>query len=318
MRYYCAPMEGITGHIFRTVHHRHFPGVDSYYMPFVSPTQDHVFSKRDFKDILPEQNKGLNAVPQLLTRKAEDFLWAAGRLAGMGYGEVNLNLGCPSGTVVAKGKGSGFLSAPAELDRFLDEIFSAATVHISVKTRLGRTDPAEFERLLDIYNQYPISQLIIHPRVQKDFYQNSARAEVFAAALPRARMPVCYNGDLVTAAELLSLPARFPGTASAMAGRGLLADPALFLKAQGGPGADRAALRAFHDELYHSYCTAFGSDRNAMLRMKELWRYLICRFGNHEDYGKRLRKARDSREYESLAAGIFRELPLLEDTVPGW
>ena len=149
LRIYFAPMEGITGYRYRNLHHRYFPGVDKYFMPFLSPSQGHAFTRREREDILPEHNQGMNVVPQLLTRRSEDFLWAAGELAAMGYGEVNLNLGCPSGTVTAKGKGAGFLGRPEELERFLDEIFAGTPVPVSVKTRLGVNDPEEFGPLLD-------------------------------------------------------------------------------------------------------------------------------------------------------------------------
>ena len=84
----------------------------------------------------------------------------ARKMMDFGYREVNLNLGCPSGTVVAKGKGSGFLSFPEKLDAFLDEIYSGLAdtgLDISVKTRIGRYEQDEFYELLDIYNKYPIS-----------------------------------------------------------------------------------------------------------------------------------------------------------------
>ena len=126
MNYYFAPLEGVTGSEFRRAHHRWFPGVDAYYMPFLSPTQDHVFTQRELRNVLPEHNQGFRAVPQLLTKNPEDFLWCAGELAAMGYDEVNLNLGCPSGTVTAKGKGAGMLARPEELDCFLDTVFSQA------------------------------------------------------------------------------------------------------------------------------------------------------------------------------------------------
>ena len=143
MEYYFAPMEGITGAEYRAVHHRHFPGVDRYYMPFITPTQDRVFTPRELRNISPERNAGYRAVPQLLTKNAGDFNWAAGELFAMGYDEVDLNLGCPSGTVTAKGKGAGMLADLEGLDRFLDGIFSAARGKISVKTRLGLRDPEE-------------------------------------------------------------------------------------------------------------------------------------------------------------------------------
>ena len=163
MRYYAAPMEGVTSYLYRKAHSRYFKKADKYFMPFLSPSHDHIFTKKDLREIAPEHNEGLNAVPQLLTRRAEDFLWAAGELKKMGYREVNLNLGCPSGTVTAKGKGAGFLGEPAELDRFLEEIFAAAEVRISVKTRLGLRESEEFSHLLEIYNRYPIAELTIHP-----------------------------------------------------------------------------------------------------------------------------------------------------------
>ena len=220
--------------------------------------------------------------------------------------------------MTAKGKGAGFLGEPAELDRFLEEIFAAAEVRISVKTRLGLREPEEFSHLLEIYNRYPIAELTIHPRVRADFYRNRIRTEAFEAALPKSRNPVCYNGDLVTAAECRAAEARFQTAAGLMLGRGLIADPALIDKVGGGPGADKDRLRAFHDELYQGYCAAFGSSRNAMLRMKEIWFYLMGLFEDDGRYAKRLRKAGDVREYECQVAAVFRDLALRADAAAVW
>lgn len=313
MRYDCAPMEGITGQHFRQAHSRWFGGIDRYYLPFLSPTQTHAFSQKEWQEVLPEHNEGLHAVPQLLTRNAEDFLWAARELAAAGYREVNLNLGCPSGTVVAKGKGSGFLGRPQELEVFLDKIFSACPLKISIKTRLGLTDPGEFPPLLQLFHRYPVQELIIHSRVQKDFYKRPARREVFAALFPTCTLPVCYNGDLATAGQCADFSREFPSVRAVMLGRGLVGDPALARKAAGGPGADKNTLQAFHDQLYESYCTAFRSRSNAMMRMKELWFYLIGLFENNEKAAKALRKASDPTAFEVQTANIFRSLPLRQD-----
>lgn len=313
MRYDCAPMEGITGRHFRRAHSRWFGGVDRYYIPFLSPTQTHVFSKKEWQDVLPEHNEGLRAVPQLLTRSADDFLWAARELAAVGYREVNLNLGCPSGTVVAKGKGSGFLARPQELKVFLDEIFSSCPLNISIKTRLGLTDPEEFPPLLELFHRYPVQELIIHPRVQKDFYKFPARREMFAALLPSCTLPVCYNGDLATAGQCADFCREFPAVPAIMLGRGLIGDPALARKAAGGPAADRDTLRAFHDQLYEDYCAAFNSRRNAMMRMKEVWFYLIGLFEDNGKAAKALRKAADPAVFEAQTAEILRHLPLRRD-----
>ena len=313
MRYDFAPMEGITGALFRRLHHQFFPGVDRYYMPFLSPTRDHVFTPRELREILPENNPDAEVIPQLLTKVPEDFLWAAGELAAMGYQTVNLNLGCPSGTVVAKGKGSGMLADPSALDAFLDAVFSRAPCAVSVKTRLGLSDPEEFGPLLEIYNHYPLAELIVHPRVQKDGYRHPVRLEAFAPILAASRHPVCFNGGLVTTQDCRDLVDRFSGICGVMIGQGLVANPALVRQIRGGPGADRETLRAFHEALFGSYSQLFGSAHNAMMRMKELWAYLIRLFRDSGPYAKRLRKARDPQTFSQAVDAVFQELELLHE-----
>lgn len=318
MIYSLAPLEGITSAPYRRAHHRRFGGVDRYYAPFISPTVHHVFTPRELRDVLPERNEGVPTVPQLLTKCAEDFLWAAGDLAAMGYGEINLNLGCPSGTVVSKGKGSGFLSHPEELERFLDEIFAKCPTAISVKTRLGVTDPEEFGPILELYGRYPIKELIIHPRVQKDFYRGGVRTEYFERALASCPHPLCFNGDVHSPAELAALQARFPGVEHVMMGRGLVGDPALADKARGLPAPSAKDLEDFHNELFEGFAADMNSRRNAMLRMKEIWFYHVNLFDGHEKHVKRLRKATDVDEFLRAASAIFRELPLRSEVDPAW
>ena len=313
MRYDFAPMEGITSALFRRLHYRYFPGVDRYYMPFLSPTRDRVFTPRERREILPENNPPIPVIPQLLTKVPQDFLWAAGELAAMGYKEVNLNLGCPSGTVVAKGKGAGMLRAPAELDAFLDAVFSRAPCAISVKTRLGLADAEEFGPLLEIYNRYPLAELIVHPRLQADGYRRPVRRAQFPAILAGSKNPVVYNGGLVRGQDCRDLEGRFPSLAGAMIGQGLVANPALARQVRGGPGADREALRAFHGELFAGYTQLFQSPHNAMMRMKEIWLYLIRLFRDSDAHAKALRKARDPQTFAQAVEAVFREGEVLPE-----
>lgn len=318
MLYYCAPMEGITGAPFRRIHHQFFPGVDKYFTPFLSPSQDRCFTKRDKREILPQYNEGIPVVPQLLTRRSEDFIWAAKALADMGYREINLNLGCPSGTVTAKGKGAGFLAFPDALDAFLEDIFSHTPIPISIKTRLGVSDPAEFDRLLAIYNRYPASELIIHPRVRRDFYRPPLRSGIFDACQSRAAAPLCYNGDLVTAEDCGLFTRTHPLTERVMLGRGLIADPALISRCRGGTRADKPTLHAYLDALYREYAACFGSEHAAMLRMKEIWYYQIHLFRDGARHGKELRKARQACDYERCVTSVFQDLELREAPDPVW
>ncbi len=305
MRYYFAPMEGLTDSIFRRLHHRYFPGVDRYYTPFFSPTIHRALTAREERELPLAADTGFPVVPQLLTKSAEDFLWMAKVCQDRGYTEVNLNLGCPSGTVVAKGKGSGMLADPENLVRFLDAIFEAAPLPISVKTRLGLKTPEEFYPLLEEFNRYPIAELTIHPRVRAELYTGDIHMEMFAWALRESKNPLCYNGDILSLSQAEALHEAYPGLSSVMIGRGLLRDPGML-----SGGTDMKTLEAFMDDLLESYMVAFGSARNAMFRLKENWSYLHTRFSGSEKLWKRLRKTTDIAEFRAITTEFFHTLPL--------
>lgn len=303
MRYYFAPMEGITDSIYRQTHHKYYPGLDRYYMPFLSPTIHRTLTHKEDRELPMADSVPFCAVPQILTKVAEDFLWAAGICRDRGYEEVNLNLGCPSGTVVSKGKGSGMLRDIDGLDRFLEEIFAASPLPISVKTRLGLENGEEFSRLLDIFNRYPIQELTVHPRVRKQFYDGSVDMEMFRYAVANSRNPLCYNGDLTSLQQIEAFRQEFPGIEAVMIGRGLIADPGMF-----SPGTV-AILEAFHNELLERYLEAFGGSRNAMFRLKENWHFLITQFEGSEKLWKQLRKTTDLGEFRAITTQIFHTLP---------
>ena len=306
MRYYFAPMEGITDSIYRRLHHAHFGGVDRYYMPFISPTQHRSLTPREARELPKADSTSFTAVPQILTKHAEDFLWAASVCRDLGYDEVNLNLGCPSGTVVAKGKGSGMLRDLDALDAFLEEIFSAPPLPISVKTRIGIESAEEFPKILEVYNRYPMKELTIHPRVRKVFYQGSVEMDAFRYAAKNSTNNLCFNGNFNIISDISSFSTEFPQIESVMLGRGLIGDPGMLIP--GGTTAER--LEVFHNELLAEYMVVFGSARNAMFRMKENWGFLLHRFEGSEKLGKRLRKTTDVDEFKSIAAEIFHTLPL--------
>ena len=316
MRLYAAPMEGVTGWRWRRAHRRWFGGCDQYYMPFLSPSHDHVFTPRELREIRPEHNDPDTTVPQLLTRSGADFLWCAGELTAMGYREVNLNLGCPSGTVVAKGKGAGLLGRREELERLLEEIFSRSGPAVSVKTRLGLEEPEEFGPLLELFCRYPISQLILHPRVRRDLYRAPVRPEEFDRAARRCTLPLCYNGGLNTAGDIRRAQERWSGLHAAMAGRALAGNPALLRQARGGPPAGREELEGFCLEVFAGCREDFGSAHSAMLRMKELWGYLSCLFSGGEKLFKEMRKTDDAGNFLALMTRAIRELELGTDYRP--
>lgn len=306
MHYYFAPMEGLTDSVFRRLHHRYFPGVDRYYMPFLSPTVHRSLSHKEERELPPADSVNFAAVPQILTKNAEDFLWAAQVCRDQGYDEINLNTGCPSGTVVAKGKGSGMLRDAEALDAFLDAVFQKTPLPVSVKTRLGLESPEEFPAILEVFNRYPIRELTVHPRVRKQFYDGQVDGEMFAYAMKHSKIPLCYNGNLFTLSQISALQAQYPQLPAVMLGRGLIADPGML-----SGGTDIALLERFMNELLEIYEADFGGSRNAMFRLKEHWSYLHTRFAGSDRLWKRLRKTTDVSEFRSITREIFHTLSLL-------
>lgn len=313
MQFYMAPMEGLTGYIFRNAYEKHFGGMDRYFTPFITNKK---LNHKELNDILPEHNKGMKVIPQILTNRGEEFLCIAGELKEYGYDTVNLNLGCPSGTVAAKNRGAGFLALPEELDSFLEEIFAACPLKISVKTRIGKESPEEWERLLAIYEKYPLEELIIHPRVQKDYYKNAVKLESFAYAMEGSTHSLCYNGDVCTVEDFDRIKETFPKLEKVMLGRGILRNPWLLgeirsaTQAAGGTQGGKMQFRAFHDDILAGYQSIMSGDRNTLFKMKELWVYWGERFTNPEKHLKKIRKAEKIREYEIDVDALFRECEL--------
>ncbi|HHD2718855.1 TPA: tRNA dihydrouridine synthase [Clostridium perfringens] len=312
MKYYLAPMEGITGFIYRNSYEKFFGGIDKYFAPFVVPNSSKSLKTKELRDVLPENNKGINLVPQILTNDSEGFILTAKKLKDLGYNEINLNLGCPSGTVVGKKRGSGFLSHREELDKFLEEIFKIDDMKISIKTRLGMDKPEEFYELIKIYNKYPMEELIIHPRTRQDFYGNKPNLEVFKEAISLSKNPVCYNGDIFTLEDHNKLIETFKEVDKIMLGRGVLANPALMNEILNNEFMDKKVLKEFHDEVFSKYREVFNEDRNAMFRMKELWGYMIYMFSNNKKYAKKIKKAQKVVDYNQAVTSLFLEQDILK------
>ena len=311
MKLYFAPMEGVTTMHFRRVHAAMFPGADRYYAPFISPTSDHRFTPREVREIGRENNTGIDLVPQILTKSAEDFLWCASGLADMGYGEVNLNLGCPSATVTAKGKGAGLLRTPEALERLLDGIFAKAEIPVSIKTRIGYAAPEEWEALLALYSRYPIAELIVHCRTREELYGGEPHRGAFSRAREALSVPLCYNGNLFTVEDVRDFEKVEPGAQGVMLGRGAAEDPALFRRLRGGAPCTREELRAFHDTLYEMYTAEYGR-LNAMRRMKELWSCLLYRFEDAGEIRRKMMRTKDTGVFDECVAAALDRLALTD------
>lgn len=304
MKLYFAPLEGIGGYIYRNAQADCFTPGDKYFSPFLAPKQNRSLSPKEYRDVAPENNKNIFLVPQIMANNAEIFLKAAKELKSLGYQEINLNLGCPSPTVVTKYRGAGFLAKPKELEEFLEEIFEKADIKISVKTRLGMEDEEEFPRILEIYNRFPLKELIIHPRVQKDFYKNTPRREMFSYAVKSTKIPLVYNGDVFSKEDCQEIQELF-GDVDVMLGRGVLANPALFGEIREGEVLTKEKLYLFHNRILSDYKEVMSGEKNVLFKMKELWFYMAELFPDSEKYMKKIRKAQHLGEYQAFVESLF-------------
>lgn len=311
MKFYLAPMQEVTGYVFRNVYQSMFGDMDKYFTPFIAPTKKKILKTRERKEVAQEHNMNMYVVPQILTNDAEQFLDTCKMLQELGYDEVNLNLGCPAATVVSKKRGSGFLADTDKLDEFFDGVFNGLEkekmqLKMSVKTRIGIEFASEFEDIMKVYNNYPLHELIIHPRLQKDFYKNHPNHDVFAEGMKNSIHPVCYNGDIFTKEDYEKLVKRFPDMKSIMVGRGIVANPGLIRKIATGQKVSIEELFEYHDRLYEGYREALENEKDVLFKMKEVWFYLGNMVKESEKQIKKIRKANKPEEYKSAVRELFR------------
>lgn len=318
-----APMEGIGTCYYRRIHHRFFPeGMDRFYTPFLSVHPYLAFRKRDLREIVPkdtdtDEDREIRrmTVPQILAKNSREIVWAVRKLSGYGFKEINLNLGCPSGTVVKKGGGAGMLADKDRLDRTLDEVFSdenfAGTgAALSVKTRLGIGEVEEFHEILSIFNRYPVKEVIVHPRLLCEQYRGRPHRDVFSWALEHSRIPLAYNGDLFTASDIASFRDEFPEVGHIMLGRGIVSDPALIREASGGQKITLSELKGFVDAITAEYTAILDNDAQLLLKLKELWFYMSALFvtkdgGDPARYTRKLLSARSMEDYRNALRNLY-------------
>ena len=301
MKIYFAPLEGITGYVFRNAYAKYYGGVDKYFTPFISPHTKKLMDTREKRDILPENNQGLYVVPQVLTNQAEDLIDLAKQLhEDYGYKEINLNLGCPSKTVTTKGKGSGFLEYPERMEEFFDRYFKASDVKLSIKTRIGYWEVEEAQRLLNLYERFPFEEVIIHPRLGSEMYKGTPHYDVFENYLERSKHSLCYNGDINSLEQLQSLDSKWQKCDKFMLGRGLIARPGMLLSQE-----DRVRFQSFHDEILEGYEAYMCGDRNTLFKMKELCTWWVVMFPGQEKTLKKIKKATTVQEYKQLVKTLY-------------
>ena len=306
MYLYQAPLEGITGYIFRKAIYEVFGGIDKYFAPFISPYEKRIVAEKEINQLCPEHNIGYKLVPQILsmdykgTIELIDWLYE-----NFGYDEFNLNFGCPSGTVVSKGRGAGALKNLDILEKYLDYIFTNTNKRISIKTRIGLHNIDEFESILSIYNKYQFEELIIHPRVKDELYKGLPHKDIYHYAENNSVNPLIYNGNIFSVGDYENISKDIGSqTIGIMIGRGMISNPAIYREIKGGEPMSKDELSLFLHIIMDSYLAEFSGETPVLHKMKEIWSYLgdnlVTTHNISEKTIKKIKKSKNINEYKAF------------------
>ncbi len=306
---YMAPIRGVTDYIYRRVYSAYFSGFDIAVAPFIAVPKGNRIKSGIFKDVSPENNIATPVIPQLLGKDADEFALAASRLFDLGYTEINWNLGCPFPMVAKKQRGSGLLPHPEKIDAFLNRVIPKIPNVLSVKTRIGREHRDEILRLAPVFNRYPLSEIIVHPRTGVQMYSGSPDLEMFETVCGSIDHPIVYNGDITNTKSFEILSERFPEISRWMIGRGALTDPFLPGDIRKKPHhEDRGRIRIvrrFHDHLYNAYRDVMSGPAHPMDRMKGLWTYMARSFAEGRKILKKIHRAKTPERYMEIVNRFF-------------
>jgi tRNA-dihydrouridine synthase B len=303
---YLAPLQGFTDYAFRKAFAACFEMPDKSFSPFI---ETHINDKRIYRDVLPERNSGYKLIPQLLGNDVTEMRRAVDELVGMGYGEINWNLGCPYPMVTRKKQGAGLLPFSERIDEIFNELFKTESCRFSVKMRLGMQQPDEWKSLISTLNRYPLTEVILHGRTADQLYKGEVNLEMFAEFTESISHPVCYNGDVFSLDKFELLSERFPKIDRWMLGRGILANPLIIQEIRTGRKADEAEVRKavsrLHEQLILLNTSRLNGDSHLLNKMKPYWEYFSQAFAGKEKIYKKIRKSTKLDTYQSACNEMF-------------
>jgi len=309
MKIFLAPLQGMTVAGYRNAFARHFGGIDAYYSPFIATAEVNKVNKLLLKDILPENNDpGVKLIPQILGNNGLQFKYFAEAISGMGYYEVNWNIGCPYPTVTSKKKGAGMLPYPDMIKSFLDNACSGSSYVVTVKMRLGMESPEEGIRVIEVLNDYPLGGVIIHARTGIQKYEGKVDLEAFHELASLCKHEITYNGDIFSYNDYLHISEKLPYIKNIMLGRGALTDPFLPSAIKGikvAPENKINIVRAFHDEIFDYYKNRVSGDKHLCDKMIEFWSYMSVNLDQNGKFMKKLKKCRNASYYLELVNQVF-------------
>lgn len=306
-----SPLQGFTDFRFRNAVNNYFGGIDTYYSPYIRLHGKLEIKPSYQRDLLPENNIGLEVIPQIITNDADEFLFVAKYVQELGYKELNWNLGCPYPMVTKSGMGSGLIGDSEKINSILDKVHSESDIIVSMKMRLGYDNSEEILQVLPILDTYPIKNIAIHARIGKQLYKGGVHLDAFQQCIDNTIHKLYYNGDITSVAKFHEMQQRFPAIDHWMIGRGLISDPFLPSMIKSNtleyPENKIELFSAFHDTLYQGYSESLSGSTHLLLKMFHLWEYFSETFSNPHNVFKKIKKAKSIRNYEVAVKEILKE-----------
>ena len=300
-----APLRGITDYIFRSVYERYFVKFDCMVAPFVSTVRGNRVNECYIKDILPQHNDIKRVIPQIIGSDSSGFLLLSRKYADLGFSSVNWNLGCPAPLITRKKRGSGLLPHKELIEKFLDETLPRLPIRLSIKVRLGLETKNDLEALIPIFNNYPIEEIIIHPRTGRQLYGGSVDIDAFQKCFEMCSHTVVYNGDIQSVEFFNYLRNRFPAVNRWMIGRGAIINPYLPEMLKGGDvNLSSTKLRGFLNELLDVNSGVLPPN-NVLGKMKEMWGFLGFGLDKSGELNKKILHSSSLAEYRKIVDGFF-------------
>lgn len=303
-----APLQGYTDRVYREAHAQVFGGVEAYYTPFIR-IEKGIIRPKDLRDIAYTQNNPKRIIPQLIAATPDELRQVAGAFGEQGYRRADINLGCPFPMQARLHRGAGILPYPEEVEALLDVIKEFPDIRFSVKLRLGWVLPDEALALLPLLSDIPLTHITLHPRIGTQQYKGKVDLVGFSRFYEACRIPLFYNGDLQTEADLVSVAERFPRLQGIMLGRGLLACPWLATEYISGnllPAAEkREKLSTFHSLLVQGYSGYLeGGEHQVLAKLKTIWEYLLP--DAEKKLLKKVVKSKSLAEYIAATDTLFK------------
>ncbi len=271
-----APLQGHTDDVYRRIHHQLIGGIECYYTPFVRVEAGDIRSK-DRRDIDPKNNEGVPVVPQIIFKNLKEFSFLVSEIEALGYHEIDLNMGCPFPLQAKHGRGSGILAHADIVEEVAQAIKKHPQIDFSVKMRLGWDDASEWEPILAILNDTPLTHITLHPRTGVQQYKGEIDYNAFTRFYEECHHPILYNGDLTTLNQLHDMEERYPRLAGLMLGRGLLSCPSLAKEYAEGKEWNHEehirCLRALHQKLTEQYARIVKGDAQLHSKLRTFWEY---------------------------------------------